>query len=134
MEKSDQIYFSQNYQVNKKHSLSDRLKDAPSGSKFYSGPSCQNCGHPSHSTDNCWWHSKPKCLKCGYFGHLEKDCKNKHKGKSFKRKGEKKSKKDELKKKKKTDEKKALNFTLPHLVHTDSVRIPSSVLAVLAQS
>ena len=103
----DQIYFSQNYQANKKHSLSDHLKDAPSGSKSYSGPSCQNCGHLSHSTDNCWWRGKPKCLRCGYFGHLKKDCKNKCKGKSLKRKGEKKSKKDELKKKKRTDEKKA---------------------------
>ena len=114
-EKSDQTYFSQNQQVNKKHSLGDCLKDVPLGSKSYPGPSCKNCGHPSHDTKDCWWLRKPKCNKCGYFGHLKKDCK-KHKGKNLKRKGEKKSEKDELKKKKKADE-----FQESHIVEEEIV-------------
>ena len=97
-EKSDQTYYSQNRPMNGKRSLEDRLQDRPSGSKSYSGPSCQNCGHPSHDTPNCWWLGKPKCNKCGFFGHLEKDCQGKGKGK--KRKDVKRIEKGEPKKKK----------------------------------
>ena len=100
-EKSDQTYYSQNHPSGKR-SLEDRLQDRPSGSKSYSGPSCRNCGHPSHDTKDCWWLGKPKCNKCGFFGHLEKDCQGKGKGK--KRKDGKKLEKGESKKKKKDDE------------------------------
>jgi hypothetical protein len=51
------------------------------------GMLCRNCGHNTHTTDNCWWLGQPKCEKCGWFGHVDADChrqssKRKNSGKS----------------------------------------------------
>jgi hypothetical protein len=33
-----------------------------------------NCGHNTHTTDNCRWLGQPKCNKCSWFGHIGADC------------------------------------------------------------
>ena len=111
-EKLDQTYYSQSQSTDEKHTLEDCLTDPPkaSGSK-YSGPTCRNCGHPSHAIKKCWWLGKPKCNKCGYFGHLEKDCE----GKGKKRKGGKKSEDGTSKKKKKAEKTEESNMIVCNL-------------------
>jgi hypothetical protein len=38
------------------------------------GMLCRNCGHNTHTTDNCRWLGQPKCNKCNWFGHVGAEC------------------------------------------------------------